>query len=100
MSSAYQERLRTASGTQIDTLDLARALARFLPEAVRASTAVPSNPILRARGPKMSYWYCRECRTIYSEGQMLPGWDGWWCANCIWSEVEEVTTPSDPPRRA
>lgn len=45
----------------------------------------------------MSYWYCRECRTIYSEGQLLPGWDGWWCANCIWSCVEEVT-PSAAPR--
>jgi hypothetical protein len=53
----------------------------------------------------MTYWYCRECRTVYSEAQMLPGWDGWWCSNCIWNDVQELsaaapTTGVAPRRRA
>jgi hypothetical protein len=47
----------------------------------------------------MTYWYCRECRIIYSETQLLPGWDGWWCSNCIWSSVEAVTPPEQDSAR-
>lgn len=39
----------------------------------------------------MDHWYCRECRTARPEEQMLRGWTGLWCPNCVWDEVERVS---------
>jgi hypothetical protein len=41
----------------------------------------------------MSLWYCRECKRAHSEEQMLPGWNGLWCPNCIWNEVTRTPEP-------
>src|SRR5262249_40013570 len=35
----------------------------------------------------MTHWFCRECKRTHREEQMLPGWNGLWCPNCVWSDV-------------
>jgi hypothetical protein len=35
----------------------------------------------------MAQWYCRECKRSRPQEQMLPGWNGPWCPNCVWNDV-------------
>jgi hypothetical protein len=43
----------------------------------------------------MDHWYCRECRTARPEKQMLRGWNGLWCPNCVWDEVVLVSVAAE-----
>jgi hypothetical protein len=38
----------------------------------------------------MTHWYCKECKTTRPEHQMLSGWNGVWCPNCMWNEVSPI----------
>lgn len=38
----------------------------------------------------MAHWFCNECKRARPEEQMLPGWNGVWCPNCVWNEVMPV----------
>src|ERR1051326_1913137 len=35
----------------------------------------------------MVHWYCRECKRSRPEEQMLCGWNGLRCPNCVWNDV-------------
>jgi hypothetical protein len=44
----------------------------------------------------MAHWFCRECKRTHREEQMLPGWNGLWCPNCVWSDVTPAAGAGSP----